>query len=124
AGPDDIVPFSDRNNIPAEAQWVRIDDREVAAAVSGAQAYDLNWIDRSTDSQVTLHKKWRVFAENRTGLPKKIEWYSKSASENEYGFEKSVIIAYPSEDEIQDIIRDIFGRQDDPEYIGTPGALR
>ncbi|MHC4437117.1 MAG: hypothetical protein ACYS3S_07150, partial [Planctomycetota bacterium] len=38
AGPDDIVPFSDRNNIPAEAQWVRIDDREVAAAVSGAQA--------------------------------------------------------------------------------------
>ena len=120
----DMVPFSNRNDIPEEAQWGRIDDREVSVAVSGTKAYDLNWIDKSTDSQVVLHKKWRVFAEDRTGLPKRIEWYSKAGSEDEYGFEKFVIISYPTEDEIQDIIRDVFGRQDDPEFRGTPGAYR
>jgi hypothetical protein len=120
----DMVPFSDRNEIPREAQWVRIDDGETSVAVPGTKAYDLCWIDKSTDSQVVLHKKWRVFAEDRTGLPKRIEWYSKTGSEDGYGFEKFVVIAYPSEDEIQEIIKKIFGRQDDPEFIGTPGAYR
>ena len=124
----DMVPFSDRNDIPEEAQWVRIDDREVSVAVSGTKAYDLNWIDKSTDSQVVLHKKWRVFAEDHTSLPKRIEWYSKAGPEDEYGFERFVVIAYPSEDEIQNIILNVFGprddRQDDPKFIGTPGAQR
>jgi hypothetical protein len=123
-GSADMVPFSDKIDIPKEAQWIRIDDREVSSAVPGTKAYDLNWIDKSTDSQLALHKKWRVFAEDRSGLPKRIEWYSKAGPEDEYGFEKYVVITYPSEDEIQDIIRDIFGRQDDPEFISTPGAQR
>ena len=120
----DVVPFSDRDDIPQEAQWIRIDGREVSSAVSGTKTYELNWTDKSTDSQLALHKKWRVFAEDRTSLPKRIEWYSKASLEDDYGFEKFVVITYPSEDEIQSIIRDIFGRQDDPEYIGTPGAQR
>ena len=128
AGSADMVPFSDGNDIPKEAQWNRIDDPEVSVAVPGTKAYDLTWIAKSTDSQAVVHKKWRVFAEDHTNLPKRIEWYSKSRTEDEYGFEKFVVIAYPSEDEIKNIIRNIFGpgdgRPDDPEYIGTPGAYR
>jgi len=124
ANSTDMVPFSDRNEIPVEAQWIRIDDREASVTVAGTKAYDLNWIAKSTDSQVVLHKKWRVFAEDRSSLPKRIEWYSKAGPEDEYGFEKFVVITYPSKDEIQNIIRDIFGRQDDPGFIGTPGAYR
>jgi len=124
AGSDDLVPFSDGNNIPADAQWSRIDDREVSAAVPGTKAYDLTWIAKSTNSQAVLHRKWRVFAEDHTNLPMRIEWYSKSGPEDEYGFEKFVVIAYPGEDEIQNIVRNIFGPRDDPEYIGTPGAQR
>jgi hypothetical protein len=123
-GSADMLPFSDRNDIPDEAQWVHIEDGEVSVAVAGTRAYELNWIDKSTDSQAVLHRKWRVFAEDRTRLPKRIEWYSKTGSEDEYGFEKYAVIAYPSEDEIRDIIKEIFGRQDDPEFIGTPGAYR
>lgn len=128
AGPDDMVPFSDTNDIPDEAQWDRIDDREVSVAIPGTKAYDLTWIVKSTDSQAVVYRKWRVFAENRTNLPKRIEWYAKSRPEDEYGFEKFIVIAYPGEDEIQNIILNIFGprdnRPDDPEYIGTPGAQR
>jgi hypothetical protein len=120
----DMVPFSDRDDIPNEAQWIHIEDIEVSSAIPGTKAYELKWIDKTTNSQLALHKKWRVFAEDRSGLPKRIEWYSKAGSEDEYRFEKYVIVTYPSEDEIQDIIRDIFGRQDDPGFIGTPGAQR
>jgi len=74
-----------------------------------------------------VHRKWRVFVEDRTNLPKKIEWYAKTRPEDEYVVERFVVVAYPSEAEIQDIILNIFGprdnRPDDPEYIGTPGAL-
>jgi hypothetical protein len=120
----DIVPFSNSDDIPKEAQWTRIEDNEVSSADSGSKPYELNWIDKSTDSQPTLYKKWRVFAEGRTGLPKRIEWYSKTDAEDDYEFKKFAVIAYPGEDEIQDIIREIFGRQDDPGFIGTPEALR
>lgn len=128
AGSADMVPFPDRNDIPRDARWNRIDDREVSIAVPGTKTYDLTWIAKSTDSQAVVHRKWRVFAEDRTNLPKRIEWYAKSGPEDEYGFERFVTIAYPSKDEIQNIIRNIFGprdaRPDDPGFIGTPGAQR
>jgi hypothetical protein len=120
----DAVPFTDRNDIPKDAQWNRIDDQALSITVPGTKAYELRWIEKSTDSRVVLYRKWRVFAENRTNLPKRIEWYSKTGTEDDYGFEKFVIIVYPNEDEIQEVIRNIFGRQDSPEFIGTPGAQR
>jgi len=124
----DIVPFSDKNDIPSDAQWGRINDMKVSAAIPGTKAYDLTWIAKSKDSQAVVYRKWRVFIEDRTNLPKRIEWYAKSRPEDEYVVERFVVIAYPSEAEIQDIILNIFGtldnRPDDPEYIGTPGALR
>ncbi len=127
-GSTDMVPFSDGNDFPGDAQWSRIDDREISAAVPGTKAYELTWIAKSTDSQAVVHRKWRVFAEDRTNLPRKIEWYAKSRPEDEYGVERFVVIAYPSEGEIQNIIKNIFGPRDDrpdnPEYIGTPGAQR
>jgi hypothetical protein len=119
-----MVAFSDGNDIPPDAQWSRIDDKAVSAAVAGTQAYDLTWTAKSTGPQAIVYRKWRVFTEDHTGLPKRIEWYSKAVSDDEYVFEKFVVIAYPSEDEIQDIIRNIFGTRNGPEYIGTPEAYR
>jgi len=124
ANSSDIVPFSDKSDIPKEARWNRIDNQSEVAPSPGTKAYELNWIDKSTDSQAALYKKWRVFADDRNSLPKRIEWYSKTGPEDDYGFEKFAVVTYPSEDEIQDIIKDIFGRQDDPQFIGTPGANR
>jgi hypothetical protein len=121
---NDIFPPFDRSNILEGAQWNRIEDHEISSDVSGTKAYDLNWIIKNADSQTVLYRKWRVFADNRTSLPKRIEWYSKTGTEDEYGFEKFAVIAYPSEDEIQKIIRDVFGWRNDPGFIGTPEAYR
>ena len=119
-----MIAFSDGNDIPPDAQWSRIDDKAVSAAVPGTQAYDLTWTAKSIGPQAIMYRKWRVFAEDNTVLPRRIEWYSKAGSEDEYVCEKFVVITYPSEDEIQDIIRNIFGSRDGPEYIGTPEAYR
>ena len=128
AGSAEMVSFPDGNDVPADARWSRISNREISNPVPGTKAFDLSWEAKSTDSKEIVHRKLRVFAEDRTNLPKRIEWYSKSGPEDEYGFEKSVVISYPSEDEIQNTIKNIFGprdkRPDNPEFIGTPGAQR
>jgi len=121
---DGLVPFSNKKDIPEDAQWSRIDDQAVLDSVSGAKAYDLTWMEKSVDSRAVIYRKWRVFADNHTNLPERMEWYSKSDPEDEYGFEEFVVVVYPSEDEITSIIRKIFGRPDNPEYIGTPEAYR
>ena len=124
AGAADLVPFSNGKEVPEGAQWIRKDNQTISIDVPGTKAYDLTWIAKDTASGAVVYRKWRVFAESRTDLPKRIEWYSKSGPEEEYRFEKFAVIAYPSEDEITNIIKNIFGRPDNPEYRGTPEAHR
>jgi hypothetical protein len=124
AGAADLIPFSNGKNIPEGAQWIRKDNQTISTAVPGTKAYDLTWIAKDTASGAVVYRKWRVFAEGRTDLPKRIEWYSKSGPEDEYRFDKFAVISYPSEDEITNIIKNIFGRPDNPEYRGTPEAHR
>jgi hypothetical protein len=124
AGAADLLPFLNRNNIPEDAQWSRIDEKVLSTAVPGTKAYELTWTARSTTSGAVVYRKWRVFEQDRTDLPERIEWYSKTSPENEYKLDKFAIVAYPGEDEITNIIRNIFGRPENPEYIGTPEAHR
>lgn len=121
-----LVPFSDANGVPSDAEWAHLDDPEAAAPVPGTEVYDLTWPGKSTTAEVGTHKKWRLFADARTNLPKRAEWYTKLTPEDEYGFEVFAVITYPSESDIQSLVRNTFGPRwsDDPEYIGTPGADR
>lgn len=124
AGATNLLPFSNRNNIPKDAQWSRIDEQALSTAVPGTKVYELTWTAKSANTGVVVYRKWRVFIEERTNLPKRIEWYSKTSPESEYKLDKFAIIAYLSEDEIQSTIRNIFGRPENPEPIGTPEAHR
>ena len=123
-----VVPFSDVNDVPQDAQWNHIDDSKVVATVPGTKVYDLIWLQKSTPSETVMHKKWRIFVDTRTNLPKRAEWYAKLKPEDEYGFETFIAITYPSEDEIQALIRSTFGppesRPGGPEYMPTPGTDR
>lgn len=120
----DLLPFSNRNNIPKDAQWSRIGEQALSNAVPGTKVYELTWTAKSATTEAVVYRKWRVFIEERTNLPKRIEWYSKTSPENEYKLDRFAIIAYPSEDEIQNTVRNIFGRPENPEPIGTPEAHR
>jgi hypothetical protein len=123
-----LFPFSDANAVPEGAQWSGVDDPQVAAAIPETEVYDLAWTAKIAPSEAVVYKKWRLFADIGTYLPKRAEWYAKYKPEEEYTFETFVVVSYPSESEIHDLIDNIFGprrgRPDEPEYIGTPGTER
>ncbi len=120
-----LLPFAYYKEAPEDAQWSRMDDTQVAAVVPDTKVYELIWQEKSTTSEAIGFRKWRVFVDAHTNLPKRAEHYFKLKPQEEYKFEKYEVITYLSEDEIQADIRKIFGpaagRPDEPGYIGTPG---
>ncbi len=121
-----LLPFADANDVPADAEWARLEDREGAADIPGTEVYDLTWATKSATGEIAMQNRWRLFADGRSNMPKRAEWYAKLAPEDDYGFELFAVVSYPTESDIQNLVRSTFGPRpsDDPEYIGTPGADR
>ena len=121
------MPFSDISDVSG-ARWSRVEESKVAAAVSGTKVYELTWPQKETNSETIEFRKWRVFVDTRTNLPKRAEHYFKLRPQEEYKFEMFEVITYPSGEQIQALIRKTFGpaasQPGEPEYIGTPGADR
>jgi len=120
-----LLPFAYYKEAPEDAQWSRMDDTQVAAVVPDTKVYELIWQEKSTTSEAIGFRKWRVFVDTHTSLPKRAEHYFKIDHEEDYKFEKYEVITYPGEDEIQMDIRKTFGpsagRPDEPGYMSTPG---
>jgi len=118
-----LVPFSDISDVSG-AQWSRVEDREIEVTVSGTKVYELTWPQKETSSDAIDLKKWRVFVDADSNLPKRAEWYHKLKPEEDYRFATFTVITYPSEGQIQLLVRDTFGpeasRQNDLEYMSTP----
>ena len=118
-----LVPFSDISDVSG-ARWSRVEESKVAAAVSGTKVYELTWPQKETNSETIELRKWRVFVDIHTNLPKRAEHYFKLRPQEEYKFEMFEVITYPSGGEIQALIHKTFGsalrQPGDPEYIGTP----
>ena len=119
AGSFGLLPFPDINDVPEGYQWNRVDDTHLAAIVPGTEAYELTWLAKDG-----LSRKWRVFVDADSNLPKRAEWYHKLKPEEDYRFATFTVITYPSEGQIQLLVRDTFGsdasRQNELEYMSTP----
>jgi hypothetical protein len=123
-----LFPFSEAADVPENAQWSSVDQSQVATRVPETRVYDLAWTAAGAAPEALAYRKCRLFVDIRTHLPRRAEWYAKSMPQDEYTFETFTVVSYPSESEIQDLIRNTFGprpgRPDEPEYIGTPGTER
>jgi hypothetical protein len=122
-----LAPFSHVRDVPERARWIHVNDPTILAIIPGTKVYDLIWVQVST-SEKDPHRKWRVFVDAGTHLPRRAEFYSKAEADEEFTFERFVIVTYPSEGEIRDIVANTFGslgsRTDGPEHRGTPGTNR
>lgn len=122
-----LVPFSDISDVSG-ARWSRVEESKVAATVSGTKVYELTWPQKETSSEAIELRKWRVFVDIRTNLPKRAEHYFKLRPQEEYKFEMFEVITYPSGEQIQSLVRKTFGpvasRTGEMEYMSTPGAER
>ncbi len=123
-----VAPFSDAKDVPERARWSRVKDPAVEAVIPGCVVYDLVWVQQGAVSEASTYRMWRVFVNTKTHLPRRAESYAKSELEKEYALESFVMVTYPSESEIQDVVVSTFGppgsRTGGPEHIGTLGADR
>jgi len=101
-----------------------VDDPNVTSIFPGTKVYELTWLQKSINSDMVIFRKWRVFVDTPTNLPRRTEWYSKLKPDDEYRFQTCEVVTYPSESEIKVLLSDIFGPDDgqpgEPEYMGTP----
>jgi hypothetical protein len=71
----------------------------------GIEVYDLTWPDK-TDANRPVFHRWRYFIEAKTNLPRKVEKYYKLAPEDNYILEETLVISYPTTEEIKSVIKD------------------
>lgn len=123
-----LFPFADTGVIPDDAQWISVNDPQAAAVAPEAEVYDLVWTAAGSASEAAAYKKWRLFADKRTHLPRRAEWYAKPKPQDDYRLEMFAVVSYPAESEIRSVVDSVFGsrwrRSGEPEYIGTPGMER
>lgn len=120
----ELFPFADARAVPDDAQWHQVSDPQARAVAPEAEVYDLVW----TATNPVAYRKWRLFADRRTHLPRRAEWYAKLKPADDYRLEMFAVISYPGESEIRGVLDSVFGsrwrRSGEPEYIGTPGMER
>jgi len=123
-----LFPFADGGDLSDDAQWSRVSDPAARTVVPDTDVYDLVWTASSPPPGGAIMRRWRLFADKRTHLPRRAEWYAKTTPQNDYTLETFAVVSYPNETEIQNVVDSVFGsrwrRSGQPEYIGTPGMER
>jgi hypothetical protein len=97
-----LMPFYAISEIPKGAEWKRIDDKNIKTS-DEMEVYELQWSEKVNDD--TVFRKWRVFADAKTNLPQKVEWYRKSSFDGEYILKSISTVEYPDEGEMQKIVK-------------------
>jgi len=65
--------------------------------------YDLTW--QTNDSNGQIDHRWRYFIDPQTHLPRKIEKYNKPDPNTDYILKETLLITYPSDDEIEKLFK-------------------
>ena len=75
---------------------------------NNVRVYDLTWADRTGGDKGgdVVYRRWRYFVETKTNLLRKIEKYSKLDLSGDYTLEETLVISYPTDDEIREVIKD------------------
>lgn len=84
-----LVPFDDISEIPKNAEWKYIGNNGTEAT-NDTEIYDLTWSDEPYNGSL-IYKKWRVFVDARTHLPKRTELKTQRVTDNDY-IKKSIRI--------------------------------
>jgi hypothetical protein len=100
-----LLPFDNIAAVPQYAQWERVDDENIDAAIPNTEVYDLVWTEK-TLSGSTIYEKWRGYLDVKTKLPKRTELWEKFSEEEEYEILTVTEVTYPTTDEVQTAIRD------------------
>ncbi len=101
-----LLPFPDISAAPKDRQWNRVADEDIEDSIPGTEVYDLTW--KTTEGMVTEYRRWRVFIDTQTNLPKKTMWYKKTPIDDEYALYSIEEVAYPRDSEVKAFIQNTF----------------
>ncbi len=99
-----LVPFDDLSVIPKDADWSPVTNKGLKLT-DDVEIYDLTWTVKTYDGSVSF-RKWRVFIDLRTNLPKRTEFYRKSAGDIEHRLVSIKVVEYLSDIEMQKVIKE------------------
>ncbi len=102
-----LVPFDDISQIPPDAEWARVTEKELESVVEGIEIYDLAWTTAGPAGS-EIFRKWRVFIDRKTDLPRRTESFEKLTSEDEYVPIVVQVIECLSDSEMQTILREFL----------------
>jgi hypothetical protein len=97
-----LIPFEDITVLPKNSQWHRLTDVSMPGNTSTMEVYDLLWVDGPSVSN-----RWRVYVDPETKLPRRTEFYQMMSDEQEYVLKSFMLIDYPTDDEMQTIIKEL-----------------
>jgi len=101
-----IMPFSKSSDIPSDAMWSEIDSSNLRTIVDNTKVYELRWTEKAYDG-TTVQRSWRVFTDASTNLPQKVQWFRQLASDAQPVLKLTMLIEYPSNQEVQSIVEEI-----------------
>lgn len=99
-----LVPFADLSVIPADASWSQVTDQGLAGITEGVEVYDLTWVEKLSDGS-TVDRKWRVFVDPATNLPRRTEFYERLSGDSERKLRSLKVVKYLGDTEIQAVIK-------------------
>ncbi len=98
-----FMPFNSLSNLPENSQWNKVEDLDKDAVVEGTEVYDLTCVE-----QGERPRRWRVWVDSTTKLPKKTLWHIKRMPNEDYALEARMQIDYCTEDDINAIVARSF----------------
>jgi hypothetical protein len=99
-----LMPFDNISNMPAGTEWKHVKSEDIKDIVKGSEVYDLTWIERKYGGSAVF-MKWRIFIDSNTNLPRRIEWFQRSDTENEYTLRTLIRVEYLSDDAVQTFMK-------------------
>ena len=67
--------------------------------------YDLTWSDIEYPNNTVYHR-WRYYLKPSSYLPSRVEKYSRADPNDDYVLEETLLIDYPTDEQIRQVIKD------------------
>ncbi|MBW8042261.1 MAG: hypothetical protein FVQ85_19990 [Planctomycetes bacterium] len=96
-----LLRFNSMREAPEGAKWLP----DIETTIHNTEVYDLIWTEKSLIGSI-IHRKWRVYTDTETKLPKRIEWLLKLPDEKEYKLETITTVSYPTTVKVKAVIKE------------------
>jgi hypothetical protein len=95
-----LMPLEDMTVLPKDAQWNQLTDTNIPPDASALEVYDLLWFESSSSTS----KKWRVYVDPQTKLPRRTEFYRKRLGEDTFILKLFIVLDYPTDKGMKETI--------------------